>query len=70
MKAPAESRRAQDRGNPERSRRATSCPWPCLGHHGELVDRAGTVRATWCSICDQAITRGQWAVELERAAAA
>lgn len=70
MNPAAHHRRGTGGNHSQDSERARTCPWPCLGHHGELVDRAGTIRATWCSVCDQAITRGQWTAELERAAAA
>ena len=72
MNPAAHHRRGHLEGQGQASKRANTCPWPCLydGHHGELVDRAGIVRATWCDVCDQVITRGQWAAELKRAAAA
>lgn len=71
MKVPA-----RDGGHEERPQAGyntrNTCPWPCLyaDHFAELTDSAGTVRAMLCNVCDNAITRSMWLVELDRAAAA
>jgi hypothetical protein len=51
----------------ERNPRDAQCPWPCLldGRIVRLVDRAGCQRASWCHVCDQALTQSDWDALLE-----
>jgi hypothetical protein len=51
----------------ERNPRDEQCPWPCLidGRIIPLADRTGHPRASWCRVCDQALTKSDWDVLLE-----
>ena len=43
------------------------CPWPCLtrGDVVELRTDSGFIAATWCTRCDQCVTRTEWLALLE-----
>ena len=45
-----------------------ACPWACIRSATVLYDKSGREAATLCVICDTAISRTQWLVELDRAA--